>query len=434
MTTVADEVRPFITGLLDAGDDLERLRVGLEFWDGSRLGPADDEGIGTLAINSPDAVRRIVWSPGELGVARAFVAGEIEARGDIFELIAALRDVTPSHIGLGPRDIAQIAGAARRLQLLSRPPEPPPEEARPAGWRQHSLRRDAQVVSHHYDVGNDFYRLVLGESMTYSCARFVDDAAPFSAAALVDAQAAKHDLICRKLGLAEQPGATLLDVGCGWGSMAIHAAANYGATVLGVTISEQQAQLARERVKAAGVDDLVTIELRDYRELGGRTFDAISSIGMFEHVGRVNAPTYFATLYAALRPQGRLLNHAITSVGGSKIPRRSFIGRYVFPDGELLDVGDAIVLAEQAGFEIRDVESLREHYAVTLRHWVRNLQQQWDDAVAMVGERRARVWLLYMAASAVGFEDGGIGLHQVLCVRTASDGTSGVPRTRSGWV
>lgn len=421
---VSGLLAPFLRALLRT--DEHPLRVRFEFWDGSTFGPAD--AVGTVGVRSAAALGRILWSPGEFGVTRAFVAGDLDVSGDVFEVIAALRDVSPSHLKSDPAQLWAAARAARRLGVLRRPPAPPREEYRTPKGLLHSKRRDAAAISHHYDVGNDFYRLVLGESMTYSCARFVDDTVD-----LATAQAAKHDLVCRKLGLADGPPARLLDVGCGWGSMAIHAATTYGARVLGVTISETQAAMARKRVADAGVADLVSIELTDYRDLDGETFDAISSIGMFEHVGRRNAPKYFETLFALLRPQGRLLNHAITSVGGSKMSGRTFLNRYVFPDGELLDVGDAIMLMGQAGFEVRDVECLREHYAMTLRRWVANLQANWDEAVALTSEGRARVWLLYMAASAVGFDDGGVSIHQVLGARPDPTGASGMPRSRRDW-
>jgi cyclopropane-fatty-acyl-phospholipid synthase len=264
--------------------------------------------------------------------------------------------------------------------------------------------------------------------MTYSCARFTNPDL-----SLADAQAAKHELICRKLGLHERAGARLLDVGCGWGSMAMHAARHHGATVVGVTISQQQAERARQRVAAAGLTDRVEIRLQDYRDVRGEQFDVISSVGMFEHVGAARMQEYVDTLRALLPAHGRLLNHAISSVGGSKLSPSSFTGRYVFPDGELIDVGDVVLAMERAGFEVRDVESLREHYARTLRAWVGNLEEHWDDAVALVGDARARVWRLYMAASAVGFADGGLGLHQVLGVVPAEDGSSGMPPTRRSW-
>jgi cyclopropane-fatty-acyl-phospholipid synthase len=229
-------------------------------------------------------------------------------------------------------------------------------------------------------------------------------------------------------------GGRLLDVGCGWGSMVIHAASHYDVSAVGITISEAQAARARERVAEAGVADRVEIRLQDYRDLGGQQFDAISSVGMSEHVGRQNLDRYYGLLRRALRPQGRLLNHAISKVGGSKLGASSFVGRYVFPDGELIDVGESVLSMERAGFEVRDVESLREHYDRTLRAWVANLEASWDEAVAIVGVERARVWRLYMAASALAFEAGRIGVNQVLAVRPHRDGASDMPPTRATYL
>jgi cyclopropane-fatty-acyl-phospholipid synthase len=313
------------------------------------------------------------------------------------------------------------------LGVLGLPLPRPSEEASPRGKR-HSKTRDAQVISHHYDISNDFYRLVLGPSMTYSCARFVDPATR-----LDEAQSAKHDLVCRKHGLHEREGALLLDVGCGWGSLAIHAASTYGAQVVGITLSTEQAALARQRVAAAGLSAQVDIRVQDYRDLRGERFDVISSIGMFEHVGTTRMARYFELLYGLLSDSGRLLNHAISSVGGSHIRQSSFIGRYVFPDGELIDVGQVALAMEDAGFEVRDVESLREHYAKTLHAWVENLEANWDQAVAEVGAPRTRIWRLYMAASANGFDDGGLSVHQVLGVKPSATGESHMPATRSSW-
>ncbi|GAB2505880.1 class I SAM-dependent methyltransferase [Nocardia heshunensis] len=427
----------------DAFTPLLRLAFGsrpplrFEFWDGSVVEPEGDPP-GTMRIRSKDALSHMVWAPGELGLGRAFVSGAVDLDGDIFRILRALQSAVPDSGRLGLAGAWQAAGAARQLGALGHRPKPPPEEARPPRGPRHTRHRDAAVISHHYDVGDDFYRLVLGPSMTYSCARFAaqdDDGrtAADPAVSLEDAQRAKHDLICRKLGLADRPGMRLLDVGCGWGSMAMHAAAAYGAQVVGVTISGTQAELARKRIAEAGLSAKIEIRLTDYRDLRGEQFDAISSIGMFEHVGANRAAEYFDTLRALLRPEGRLLNHAISSIGGSQISARSFIGRYVFPDGELLDVGEVVLAMERAGFEVRDVESLREHYALTLREWVANLESGWAQAVSLAGEGRARIWRIYMAASALGFEDGGLGLHQVLGVVPTAEGGSGFPATRRAW-
>ncbi|MHB1709825.1 MAG: class I SAM-dependent methyltransferase [Acidimicrobiales bacterium] len=412
---------PLLRALLGAD-----IPVRFEFWDGSGVGPVG--GVGTVRVRSADAIRRMLWAPGELGVGRAFVAGDLSVEGDLFAMLKILHEASPRDLRrMGLRALPTVLDAARRLGAIGVPLPAPSEECRPTG-RMHSPGRDARVISHHYDVGNEFYRLFLGPRMTYSCARFVSDAS-----SLEDAQDAKHELICRKLGLDQQPGARLLDVGCGWGSMAIHAARHHGAEVVGVALSSEQVDLARERVTAAGLGDQIEIRLQDYRRLGGERFDAISSIGMFEHVGTSAMAGYFSTLRRLLVPTGRLLNHAISTPGGSVLGRRSFVGRYVFPDGELVDVGEVILAMQRAGFEVRDVESLREHYSRTLHAWVDNLQRHWDEAVALVGTHRATIWRFYMAASANGFDDGGLAIHQVLGVVPEKDGTSGMPPTRSAW-
>jgi cyclopropane-fatty-acyl-phospholipid synthase len=334
------------------------------------------------------------------------------------------------------RAAPELLRATRGVGGLGARPTPPAEEMVPHGIR-HSLRRDRTAVGHHYDVGNEFYELVLGEAMTYSCARFTTPEAT-----LEEAQSAKHELICRKLGLdrprhgdAGDGGGRrrLLDVGCGWGSMAMHAAGQHDVDVVGVTISTEQAAYARRRVEQAGMADRVEIRVQDYREIDDGPYDAISSIGMAEHVGHRRMPLYFQRLYDLLPPGGRLLNHAIASVGGSRLGRRSFVNRYVFPDGELLDIADTVRSMEQAGFEVRDVENLREHYDQTLRCWVDNLERHWDAAVELVGERRSRVWLMYMAGSVNGFEDAGIQIYQTLGVRLHDGGASEMPPTRDGW-
>ena len=427
--TVADILRPMVDALT-----VGTLPVRLEFWDGSGLGAQD--GAGTLRMNTPDALRRVAWSPDELGFGRAFVAGEIDFEGNVADILINLQRASRAGGKVALSGVPSIMSAARQLGLLSgRPPSPPPEEANPRGLR-HSIARDKEAVSHHYDVGNDFYALVLGPSMTYSCARFETEDAT-----LEEAQAAKHEMICRKLGLTEPDFRAacqgdrprLLDVGCGWGSMAIHAAGHHDVDVVGVTISDEQAAEARRRVEAAGLADRIEIRIQDYRNVADGPYDAISSVGMAEHVGKKNLPVYFGGLNGLLRPGGRLLNHAIGSVGGSKPGRRQFVNRYVFPDGELIDVGHNALEMQQAGFEVRDVENLREHYERTLTHWVANLEHRWDEAVDMAGEGRARVWQLYMSGSINGFRDGGIQIYQTLGVKSFPDGSSGMPLTRDVW-
>ena len=333
----------------------------------------------------------------------------------------------------GVRTVAALAGAALRLGVVGPPPRPPREEVRLRGHR-HTRRRDAEAIAHHYDVGNEFYRLVLGDSMTYSCAYWAAPAADVGEPDdLAIAQFAKCDLVARKLGLA--PGMRVLDVGCGWGTFALHAARTYGVQVVGVTLSSAQADFARQRMAEEGVADLVEIRVQDYRDIDDGPFDAISSIGMAEHVGSANLAEYAADLFALLRPQGRLLNHAISLRPDD--PQQgpessSFIDRYVFPDGELVPIARMVSTLEDAGFEVRDVESLREHYALTLRAWCANLDRSWDAAVAASTSARARVWRLYMTASAMSFESNDIGVNQVLAVRPDDRGRSGFPLTRNG--
>jgi cyclopropane-fatty-acyl-phospholipid synthase len=419
--TAASALAPLLHALLG-----EKPRLEVRFWDGSRLGPADAPA--TIVLHSPNAVRRILWSPNELGFGRAYVLGEADIEGDAFSAFTLFFQQAPAELRIGAKTLARTLGAAARLGILGPPLPPPAEEARLRGGR-HSRHRDAAAIAHHYDVGNDFYRLVLGDSMTYSCARFVEPDDTLEAA-----QAAKYDLICRKLGL--RAGMRLLDVGCGWAGMAIHAAARFQVQAVGVTISEQQYELARKRVAEAGLADWVDIRLQDYRDLAeaGEQFDAISSIGMFEHVGRGRMAEYFGVLNSVLRPGGRLLNHAISTPNGASFDRRSFIARYVFPDSELQDVADVAAAMEEHDIEVRDVESLREHYALTLRHWVANLEAHWDEAIALVGVVRARVWWLYMAGTVTSFDIGEISVHQVLGVKPGPLGSSGMPLTRASMV
>ncbi len=390
------------------------LPVAFEAYDGSRCGPADAPA--TLVLRSPTALQRILTAPGELGFGRAYVAGDLDVDGDIWAALS-LRDRMPS-VSLHPKQwltVARLVGAAGL-----RRPEPPAEEARLRG-RRHSKQRDAAAIAHHYDVSNEFYRLFLGSTMTYSCAVWAHPSVT-----LDEAQEAKYELICRKLDL--QPGQRLLDIGCGWGGMVMHAARHHGVRAVGVTLSRKQAELADKRMAEAGLGDVVEIRMQDYRDVDDGPYDAISSIGMFEHVGLSQVKEYFDRVHTLLRPQGRFMNHAIGRPPGDRprFARASFIDRYVFPDGELHEVGTIVSAIQEAGFEVRHLESLREHYALTLRAWVANLEADWDEAVRLAGLARARIWRLYMAGSAVNFEAGRTQIHQVLATRS-DDGLSGMP-------
>ena len=419
-------LRPLVDAAL--GKDLP---VRIECWDGSSMGPADAAAV--VSFTSRRALRRLIWAPNELGFARAYVSGDIQIEGDLLDVLTRLDALADPVRGPGVRvgrdTTAAVVRAVVRLGALGPPPKPPAEEIRLSG-RRHTPGRDAKAVSHHYDVGNDFYALVLGPSMVYSCAYF--EKAPSAAYTLEDAQRAKLDLVASKLGLVQ--GMRLLDVGCGWGSFVIHAAREYGVGAVGVTLSEEQATFARAAVASAGLSDRVEIRVQDYRDVPDGPYDAIASIGMAEHVGLSQLGEYAAHLHTLLAPGGRLLNHAISRrpgpPGDPKGDKTSFIDRYVFPDGELHPLSTMVDVLESAGFEVRDVESLREHYADTLRAWVANLEQSWDQAVALSSAGRARVWRLYMAGSALAFQSNRIGVNQVLAVKPGPGGASGFPRTR----
>ncbi|MFE3291081.1 class I SAM-dependent methyltransferase [Rhodococcus sp. NPDC059234] len=409
------------------------LPVRVRCWDGSTAGPSSAHV--AVVFRNRRALRRILWSPNELGLARAYVSGDLGVEGDLFELLdgpdvierVARKDLRT----FGRQEVAHFASTFLRLGAIGPPPRPPALEVARRRGSRHSKKRDAAVVSHHYDIGNDFYRLILGPSMVYSCGYW----ARGEGGSLEDAQYDKLDLVCRKLGL--RPGMRLLDVGCGWGSMPIHAARHYGVSAVGVTISRQQHDLARALVEEAGVADRVEIRLQDYRDVRDGPYDAISSIGMSEHVGDRQLNAYAAGMAALLRPGGRLLNHAISSIAplvDAKHTAPTFTDRYIFPDGELLPLSRVLDGLEHAGLETRDCEALREHYASTLRHWVANLRREWVEVVRLVGASRARTWLLYLTASVLAFERGRIGVNQVLAVRPGERGASGLPRTRGEWL
>ncbi len=389
--------------------------VSFRAYDGSTFGPQDHDAI--IEINTPRAVEYLAGAPSQLGLARAYVNGDLDIVGDAYTTLSRLYPLDNSHLTLG--DKFQLVKTFGHYALKR--PTPPAQERVLSGSR-HSKKRDAEAIHHHYDVSNTFYRWVLGPSMAYTCAVF-----PNAQVSLETAQEAKFDLVARKLGLA--PGMKLLDVGCGWGGMVLHAVKNYGVTAIGVTLSAQQAEWGQKAIADAGLSDRAEIRFSDYRDVNETDFDAISSIGLTEHIGRDNYPSYFSFLYDKLKPEGRMLNHTITRPDDSEPThyRTSFINRYVFPDGELSGPGVIMSAFNDSGFEIRHEENLREHYALTLKHWCDNLENHWDEAVAEAGLGTARVWRLYMAASRMGFDLNTIQLHQMLGVKLGPRGKSGMP-------
>jgi cyclopropane-fatty-acyl-phospholipid synthase len=382
-----------------------------------------------ITVRSPVAVSYLAQAPGTLGLARAYVSGHLDVEGDMYTALARMLPAQQAEPGLPERlRLLRELGGAR--VLLPRIP-PPPQEVRVnrrwLGGKRHSRQRDASAISHHYDVSNTFYEWVLGPSMAYTCACY-----PRPDASLEEAQAYKHDLVARKLGLS--PGMRLLDVGCGWGGMVRHAAREYGVKALGVTLSAQQAAWAQRAIEEQGLSGLAEVRHLDYRDVTEGEFDALSSIGLTEHIGQAQLPRYFSFLYGKLRTGGRMLNHCITRPDDLSPPRVAggFINRYVFPDGELEGPGFLLSLMNNTGFEVRHEENLREHYAMTLAGWCANLDAHWDEAVAEVGAGTARVWRLYMAGSRLGFERNVVQLHQILGVKLPAAGESGMP-LRPDW-
>ncbi|HEX3707397.1 MAG TPA: class I SAM-dependent methyltransferase [Mycobacteriales bacterium] len=400
-----------------------RPAIAVRGYDGSSAGP--DDALVTVDLTSPAALSYLITAPGSLGLARAYVSGEMEITGDLYDLLTALWTD-----GIEPLSWADRAKVLSNLDPKAlRWVEPPAEEFRARRLRygfRHSKSRDAAAISHHYDVSNLFYEWVLGPSMTYTCACY-----PTDQASLEEAQAHKYDLVARKLGL--EPGMRLLDVGCGWGGMVRHAAKHYGVETLGVTLSRKQAEWAAKAIADDGLTGMAEVRFSDYRDVAEGGFDAVSSIGLTEHIGLANLPAYFQFLRGKLRPQGRMLNHSITRpTTTEEVKTRGFIDRYVFPDGELEGVGAIVSAMQNSGFEVRHEENLREHYGRTLHGWCDNLTSHWDEAVREVGAGRAKVWALYMAGSRLGFERHTIELHQVLGVRIDADGGSGMP-LRPDW-
>ncbi len=409
---------------------LERLmKDGMPFrfeaYDGSVAGPAD--AAYTFRLLNERGLAYLMTAPGDLGFGRAIVAGDLEIDGahygNPYDVMAEVK----AHLSLKLPSPAETMQIVRSLGLGNlKPPPPPPEEHLPR-WRRaleglrHSKTRDAEAIHHHYDVSNRFYEYVLGPSMTYTCAVF-----PQVDASLETAQFEKYDLVARKLDLKE--GDRLLDVGCGWGGMVRHAARHYGVKAIGVTLSEQQALWAQETIKREGLDHLAEVRHLDYRDVVESGFDAVSSIGLTEHIGVRNYAAYFAFLRNKVKVGGRVLNHCITRRDGSLPPSPgAFIDRFVFPDGELAPVGRIVSAMHDNGLEVRHVEDLREHYALTLKGWNENLEAHWDECLKEVSLGTAKVWGIYMAGSRLAFERNELGLHHVLGVRVGDDGDAHFP-------
>jgi cyclopropane-fatty-acyl-phospholipid synthase len=377
----------------------------LELWDGSTV-PATNGGGPTFHVRSPEAFAHALRAPGQLGLGRAYVAGTLDV-DDLDEVLELLDKWQPPP--LDRRAQAKLALAAARATGIRRPPPVPAAELRPRG-RRHSKERDARSVRHHYDVSNDFFKLFLGESLTYSCALFSR-----GAKTLDEAQEAKLELVCTKLAL--EAGQRVLDVGCGWGSFALHAAANHGVSVVGITLSEPQAALARERAAERGLADRVDIRVADYRELTDEPFDAVASIGMVEHVGSAQIDVYARQVARMVKPGGRVLNHGIARLRTGDPEAGPFSERYVFPDAAPLHLSRIQTAVERAGLETEHVEGLRSDYAETLRHWARNLDDNIEEATRLAGPERIRVWRLYLRAARRGFESGFTSVYQVRCSR-----------------
>jgi cyclopropane-fatty-acyl-phospholipid synthase len=383
------------------------IDVPLRLWDGSELGP--ETASYRLVVNHPWALRGMLLPPSDLKAGEAYVLGDVDIEGDIVEAIARLQRLAERQPSAKDR-----AALGRTLLRLPKPPRRTRSRRARLRGARHARRRDQEAISFHYDLPHDFYAAFLDPQLVYSCAYFADGDDDLAAA-----QCRKLDLVCRKLRL--QPGMRVLDIGCGWGSLLIHAATRYGVSGVGVTLSETQLSFGRQRVAALGLSDRIELRLQDYRDVDDE-FDAVASIGMVEHVGAANLHKYFSGAHRLLRAGGLFLSHGIvtTDVERRTEPREeTFVTAYVFPDGELTPAWRGVYEAERAGFELLDVEQLRPHYATTLRHWVRNLERNRDRVLATTGEQDYRIWRIYMAGSAVAFETGAIGVVQLLAGKGA---------------
>ncbi len=397
--SLEEAVAPFVGG---------DLPVRLRAWDGSEAGPADGP---VVEIRTPEALRRLLWHPGELGAAQAYVTGEIEVHGDLGAALAHASEVGRARGLTGrprPAALAHAVRTLRSLGVVGLPPGPPASQARVRG-RLHSPGRDRRAISHHYDLSHEFYSLILDPHLAYSCAYFTSPDR-----SVEEAQRAKLDLVCRKLGL--EPGMTMLDVGCGWGSLSLYAAEHFGVRVTGVTIAAEQKRFVDRRVREQGLEDRVEIRLQDYREVPEREhFDAVGSLEMGEHVGERHYPAYVEVLQRAVKPGGRVLVQQM-SRSGRHPGGGPFIESFIAPDMHMRPVGETVAYLAAGGLEVRDVHALREHYVLTVAGWLENFERHVERLTALVGEEVVRVWRLYLVGGALAFRDGRMGVDQILCV------------------
>ena len=415
---VAQRLASFVTPMFGG-----ELPIALRGWDGSQVGPSDAP---VLVVRSRKALRRLMWDPSELGFAQAYITGELDVEGDIAEGFRRVWRQARQHelatTSLSTRDRGRALLAAARLGVIGPRPATPATQAVLSG-DLHSKKRDRAAIAHHYDLSNEFYALILDENMAYSSAYYERPGQPIE-----EAQSAKLDLICRKLGLG--PGMRLLDVGCGWGSLILHAAEHYGVRATGVTLSGQQREFVAKRVAERNLGDRIEVRLQDYRDVHDPVFDAVSSIEMGEHVGQDQYPVYAATLLRQLRPGGRLLLQQMSRRKDAAPGGGAFIENYIAPDMHMRPLPETLGFLVDAGFEVRDVESIREHYVWTVQAWIDTFESHYTDVVAMVGEETARVWRLYLVGGALSFEEGRMGVDQILAVRASVDGVSSMPPRR----
>ncbi|GAA2265996.1 cyclopropane-fatty-acyl-phospholipid synthase family protein [Streptomyces amakusaensis] len=402
------------------------LPVRIRAWDGSDTGPTDAP---LVILRSPQALRRLLWQPGELGLAEAYIAGDLDVEGDLADALSQAGRSVRGRPGArpGPTGRAAATALAVGLGVIGPPPKRPDGRARLTG-SPHSVARDRAGISHHYDLSNDFYALLLDETMTYSCAYWTRPADPTRT--LADAQRDKLDLICRKLNLG--PGDRLLDAGCGWGSLTVHAAREHKARVTAVTLSRAQHEFVTARAVREGVTDLVDVQLRHWRDIDGGGYDAAAAVEMGEHVGDAEYPAFATKLHDALRPEGRLLIQQM-SRGAHAPGGGAFIAAYIAPDMHMRPLSRTIDLLEGSGLEARSTESLREHYTITIDAWRATLEQRWSDIEALVGATTARVWRLYLAGASLAFSEHRMGVDQILAVRPTREGASGMPATPAAW-